>query len=38
MRELAFYERGMKRIARWSHLLELYKLEAEGLVKMSRLT
>ena len=23
MRELAFYERGMKKIARWSHLLEL---------------
>ena len=31
MRELAFYERGMKRIARWSHLIELYKLEANPL-------
>ena len=36
--ELAFYERGMKKVARWSHLVELYKLEAEGLVKMSKLT
>ena len=36
--ELTFYERGMKKIARWSHLVELYKLEAEGLVKMSKLT
>ena len=35
IRELEFYERGMKKIARWSHLLELCKLEAEGLVKMS---
>ena len=25
-------------MARWSHLFELYKLEAEGLVKMSKLT
>ena len=38
MGELAFYERGMKKMARWSHLVELYKLEAEGLVKMSKLT
>ena len=28
----------MTKIARWSHLLELHKLEAEGLVKMSKLT
>ena len=28
----------MKKVARWSHLVELYKLEAEGLVKMSKLT
>ena len=34
--ELAFYERGMKKVARWSHLVELYKLEAEDLVKMSK--
>ena len=38
MRELAFYDTGMKRITRWSHLVELYKLEADGLVKMSKLT
>ena len=38
MEELAFYEGGMKKIARWSHLLELLKLGAEGLVKMSKLT
>ena len=38
MRELVSYERGMTKIARWSHLLELHKLEAEGLVKMSKLT
>ena len=38
MEELAFYERGMKKVASWSHLVELYKLEAEGLVKMSKLT
>ena len=38
MEELAFYERGMKKVARWSNLVELYKLEAEGLVKMSKLT
>ena len=25
----------MKKIARWSHLLELYKLETEGLVKIN---
>ena len=36
MGELAFYERGMKKVARWSHLVELYKLEAEDLVKMSK--
>ena len=36
IRELAFYERGMKKVARWSHLVELYKLEAEDLVKMSK--
>ena len=29
---------GMKKIARWRHLVELYKLEAEGLFKMSKLT
>ena len=34
--ELAFYERGMKKVARWSHLVELYKLEAEDSVKMSK--
>ena len=28
----------MKRIARWSHLVELYKLEAEGLVEIPKLT
>ena len=28
----------MKKVARWSHLVELYKLEAEGLVKMLKLT
>ena len=38
IKELAFYARGMKEIARWSHLLELYKLEAECLVKMPKLT
>ena len=38
MEELAFYERGMKKVASWCHLVELYKLEAEGLVKMSKLT
>ena len=38
MGELAFYERGMKKVARWSHLVELYKLEEEGLVKTSKLT
>ena len=38
MGELSFYERGMQKIARWSRLVELYKLEAEGLVKMSKLT
>ena len=38
MEELAFYERGMKKVARWSNLVELYKLEAEGLVKISKLT
>ena len=38
MGELAFYESGMKKIARWSHLLESYKNEAESLVKMSKLT
>ena len=27
----------MKKVARWSHLVELYKLEAEGLVKMLKL-
>ena len=37
MGELAFYERGMKKVARWSHLVELYKLEAEGVVKVSKL-
>ena len=36
IRELAFYERGMKKVARWSYLVELYKLEAEDLVKMSK--
>ena len=38
MGELAFYERGMKKVARWSHLVELYKPEAEGLDKISKLT
>ena len=40
MEELAFYEGLMKNgvIARWSHLLELLKLETEGLAKMSKLT
>ena len=38
MEELTFYERGMIKVARWSNLVELYKLEAEGLVKMSKLT
>ena len=38
MEELAFYERGMKKVARRSNLVELYKLEAEGLVKISKLT
>ena len=38
MGELAFYERGMKKIARWSDLVELHKLEAEGSVKRSKLT
>ena len=37
MGELAFYETGMKRVARWSHLVELYKLETEGVVKVSKL-
>ena len=32
MGELGFYERGMKKIVRWSHLLELYKLDAKDLV------
>ena len=36
--ELAFYERGMKKVARWRHLVELYKLEEEGLDKISKLT
>ena len=38
MGELAFYERGMKKIAGWSDLVELHKLEAEGSVKRSKLT
>ena len=38
IRELTFYEKGMKKIARWSHLLELYKLEPGGLVKLPKLT
>ena len=37
MGELAFYERGVKKVARWSHLVELYKLETEGVVKVSKL-
>ena len=36
--ELRFHERGMKKVARWSHLVELYKLEAEDLDKISKLT
>ena len=36
--EVAFYERGMKKVTRWCHLVELYKPEAEGLVKVSKLT
>ena len=36
--ELVFYERVMKIIARWSHLLELYKLEAESFVKILKST
>ena len=38
MGEFPFYEQRMKKIPRWSHLLELYRLEVEGLVKMSKLT
>lgn len=35
--ELSFDDDGVKRTAKWSHLVELYKLEAESLVKMSTL-
>ena len=44
MGELVFYEnrdekkKKKKKIARWSHLQELYKPEAESLVKMLKLT
>ena len=38
MGELTSYEGGMKKIARWRHLLELYKIEEDGLFKMSKLT
>ena len=38
MEELLFFERRMKKIARWSDLPELYKLEAGDSVKMSKLT
>ena len=35
--ELTFYHDGVRKTAKWSHLVELYKLEAESLVKMSDL-
>ena len=38
MGELAFYGTGMKKIVRWSHLVELYKLDGEGFFKIWKLT
>ncbi|GFO33316.1 transposable element p transposase [Plakobranchus ocellatus] len=35
--ELSYYHDGVWRTAKWNHLVELYKLEADSLVKMSTL-
>ena len=37
MGELVFYKKGIKNLSRWSHLLELCKLDAENLVKITKL-
>lgn len=36
--ELMFYDNGVEKIAKWQHLVTLYRLESNSLIKLSDLT